>query len=136
MDDRRLWVVKGKSRELTYGSWLGDSRYRLTATALSMPGRLRLGAVVEAVADSDGSLVVDRLVERSPYRSTATGLSRQEMESPVLDALKASVTAARGNWEQVLGGIFIVHLPRGGDDPRHLIVRSLGHIVRLKLHLK
>jgi hypothetical protein len=111
MGDARLWVVKGASRELTYGSRRGDGRYRLTATALSMPGRFRFGAVVEAVADADGSLVVDRLVERSPFRSGATGLSGKEIDSTALDALKAKVLDAGGNWEQILGGIFIVHLP-------------------------
>ena len=135
MADQRLWVVKGNSRELTHGSWFGDSRYRLTATSLSMPGRFRLGAVVEAAVDSDGRLVVRRLVERSPYRSTATGLARREIDSPALDALKARVLAAGGQWEQILSGILIVHLPAGGDDPRRLVERSLGRPVPRSIRL-
>jgi hypothetical protein len=135
MGDARLWVVKGASRELTYGSPQADRRYRLTATSLSMPGRFRFGAVVQAVADADGSVVVHRLVERSPFRSAATGLSGREIDSTALDALKAKVVDAGGNWEQILGGMFIVHLPRGGEDPRRLIERSLGRPVPGRVHL-
>jgi hypothetical protein len=46
------------------------------------------------------------------------------MESEGLRAMKARVTAAGGMWEQLFGGLVVVHVPRQSDlDPRAEIER-------------
>jgi hypothetical protein len=119
MADEELWLITGRGRELTYGSPLGSDDYRITATALSSPGRIRPGAVVHTRINADGAREIVELLSRSPYRSASTLLSREGADSIELVDLKARVVAAGGEWEQLLGGVLIVHVPRdSGIDPR------------------
>jgi len=69
-------------------------------------------------------MVIGRIVARSPYRSAMRLLGRASIESTELVAMKARVMAVGGMWEQLLGGILIVHLPvSAGLDPRKEIDR-------------
>ena len=117
--DEELWIETGRERELTYGTALGSGDYRIIATALSAPGRIRPGAVVRTRVNDQGEREIIRLVSRSPYRSASALLSPHAADSIELADLKARVSAAGGEWEQLIGGVFIVHVPRdSGIDPR------------------
>jgi hypothetical protein len=120
--EEELWVRRAGRHENTYGLPVGDERYRLTATALSAPGRVRYGAVVETALEADGRRWILSIAARSPYRSAMRVLSGAIIRSPNLEDLKRRITALGGMWEQVLGGILIVHVPRDSSvDPRAVI---------------
>jgi hypothetical protein len=117
--EEEIWVVKRWEREKTYGVALGGGRYRITATALTMPGRIRPGAVVETHIAADGTREFLGMVSHSPLRSASMLLDRTAIDSVELEAFKSRIVAAGGQWEQVFGGIFLIHVPRGSDiDPR------------------
>ena len=121
---QELWLVTDRERELTYGAPVGHGHFRITATTLSRPGRIRYGAIVDTEVAADGTLQVGRLISRSPYRSASALLDRGAIDSPELTELKLRVIDAGGMWEQLLGGILFVHLPReSGVDPRAEIDR-------------
>ena len=126
--DEALWVVKPRSRELTYGVSLGGDRFRVTATALSMPGRIRPGAIVETRLADDGTREIVRIVSRSTLRSAGTTLGRTTLESPELEELKQRVVGAGGQWEQMLRGILLVHVPRDSDIDLHAEFRRLPRV--------
>ena len=127
--DEELWMVTSRQRELTYGTPLGSGDYRITATALSAPGRIRPRAVVHTRVNSEGNREIVALVSRSPYRSALTFLGKQALNSielVELVELKARVTAAGGEWEQVVGGILIVHVPRDSGVDLRTEIASLS----------
>lgn len=125
--DEELWMVTSRQRELTYGTPLGSGDYRITATALSAPGRIRPGAVVHTRVNSEGNREIVALVSRSPYRSASALLGEQAVHSIELVELKARVIAAGGEWEQVFGGILIVHVPRDSGVDLRSEIASLSH---------
>jgi hypothetical protein len=84
-----IWVVMRRKREKTYGVALGGGRYRITATALTMPGRVWPGAVVETQVAGDGSRQFVGMVSHSPLRSASTLLDRTAIDSADLEAPKA-----------------------------------------------
>lgn len=129
--DEELWVRRTGGHENTYGIPLGDQRYRLTATALNSPGRVRYGAVVETVVEADGLRWISKIVERSPYRSAMRLISADAISSERLDDLKRRTIDLGGMWEQLLGGILIIHVPRdSGVDPRTEIERLVAAVWR------
>jgi hypothetical protein len=114
-----LWFRRGRGHENTYGVRLSEGRYRLTATALNSPGRVRLGAIAETVVQADGRRWISSIITRSPYRSAMRIVSGDAIRSPRFEELKARIIRVGGMWEQVLSGILIIHVPpESGLDPR------------------
>jgi hypothetical protein len=129
--NEELWVRRAGGHENTYGIRVGEERYRVTATTLISPGRVRFGAVVQTVVEADGRRWVSAIAARSPYRSTMLGMSAHVIGSPELEDLKARIVAVGGMWEQLLRGILIIHVPPdSGVDPRSEIEGLLAAVGR------
>lgn len=74
--------------------------------------RPSLGDVIEAEANSDGTLQFRRVAKRSGLHQQRYLVSRAQVESEKFKALLGKVTALGGFWEIVCGGLLVLHVPR------------------------
>ena len=89
---------------------LGGNRYRLDATPLlvDLEEPVWLGDIVDLEPLDNGVLLFRGMVSKSPWRHSDWVLSPQ---ASAVKAFKHALETAGGKWEQVLGGLFIIHLP-------------------------
>ena len=94
---------------------LGGYRFRLEDTPLLAAHAAHAGDVIEADPLPDGTLRFVRVVERAPMRHYSWVLPRGWADSPDRDAYVARVESVGGTWEQVFGGVLLVHIPAGSE---------------------
>src|SRR5215469_11121555 len=90
-------------------SSLGSNLYRLEET--SFCGDARYHDIIEAEMRDDGSLRFVRVVTPSELKTSSYVLSKELSRSPLLTAFLDKVVSVGGNWETLLGGFLILHLP-------------------------
>jgi hypothetical protein len=88
--------------------------YRLEET--SVFGEISYHDVIEAEPNTDGTLRFRRLVTPSGLITVSWILAKTLIESPALSLLLGKVIAVGGNWERLLGGCLILHLPPAEHD--------------------
>ena len=91
---------------------LGGNLYRLEESSLAEVGAF-YHDVVEAKSRLGRDLRFSRVVERSGLRVFRFLLSQELAASEPFAAFLRRVEAHGGFWEQVFGGIVLIHLPRG-----------------------
>ena len=90
---------------------IGTNRYRMEESSIF--GEANFHDVIEAVPESDGTLRFLRVLNPSELKTTSWILSQTYIES-LADFRK--VVALGGNWERLLGGVLILHLPAAEHD--------------------
>jgi hypothetical protein len=93
---------------------LGRDLYRLEES--SVFGEVSYHDVIEAQPNTDGTLRFRRLVTPSGLITVSWILAKTLIESPALSPLLGEVIAVGGNWERLLGGCLILHLPHAEHD--------------------
>ena len=74
------------------------------------------GDTVEGDFDEDGSFVIERIVEKSKFRTIRTMVPRMFFFSDFGKGFLDRVTESGGMWELVFWGILILNLPEGKAD--------------------
>jgi hypothetical protein len=105
---------------------LAPGRFRLAETPVLADPPLYLGDVIEAQADERGVYQFQRVVERSSFQSHNWLLSRQVMKSEAMAVFKMVIEQSGGCWEQLFGGLLVVHLP--ADAPFE-VERELDEVI-------
>ncbi|MGE3414066.1 MAG: hypothetical protein AB7L91_17810 [Dehalococcoidia bacterium] len=67
--------------------------------------------VVRCTIDRDGTLQCVAVVEKSPLTTVRWMLSKDQVGSERLEEVTSLALAWGGNWEQVFGGILMLHVP-------------------------
>ncbi len=93
---------------------LGRDLYRLEES--SVFGEVSYHDVIETQPNTDGTLRFRRLVTPSGLITVSWILAKTLIESPALSPLLGEVIAVGGNWERLLGGCLILHLPHAEHD--------------------
>ena len=88
---------------------LGSNFYR--AEESSLLGEMCYKDVIQAEPQSDGSVRFLKVVTPSGLKTNSWILSKGIIESDAFRAILDSVMELGGNWEQVFGGVLLVHLP-------------------------
>jgi hypothetical protein len=88
---------------------LGSNFYR--AEKSSLLGEMSYKDVIQAEPLSDGSLRFLEIVTPSGPRTSSWILPKGIIESDGFRAILDYVMELGGNWEQVFGGLLLVHLP-------------------------
>lgn len=77
----------------------------------SILGEFSYGDLIEGELLSDGSLRLLEIVARSGLKTNEWILTKDMIESEGFRLILESVIELGGMWEQVLGGVLLVHLP-------------------------
>ena len=91
---------------------VGANLYRLESNP--GPGNdtdLEYGDVFEAEQNPDGSLRVIRLAQKSEWRNYCWMLAKGALNYRAFHCFANQIVAAGGQWEVIMGGIFLVNLP-------------------------
>ena len=88
---------------------LGPNIYRAEESCVL--GEFSYKDLIEARPLSDGSLQFLKIVTPSGLKTNCWILSKGVIESEGFQAILDSVMNLGGNWEQVFGGVLLVHLP-------------------------
>ncbi len=108
---------------------LGGDLYRLEWTPLLVDQELFLGDVIEAETQENGELSFRRLVTPSPWHHWQWILSKDVVESPIFEALTATIEKQGGKWERYLGGIILFHLPPEASlDPQEEMKKVINKV--------
>lgn len=90
---------------------IGPASFRLSVTPVTADPPVYLGDVIEAKLDAEGGYRFQRVIERSGLRVHNWLIPRVVAESPELAEYCEEVLRQGGQWERILGGCLIVHLP-------------------------
>ena len=90
----------------------GPRQWRLLATPI-MSEMATYGDVVEGEVNSDGILVVERVVKKSGLIRTCYAPGARFIESEAGRDFLRQVIDSGGRWERLFGGVLILNLPRG-----------------------
>lgn len=88
---------------------MGENLYRLEESSI-LSGAV-YHDIIEAELQTDGALLFLRVTTRSELKTSSHVLSKPQMESSELPVFLDRVVAAGGNWERLLEGFLILHLP-------------------------
>ncbi len=100
---------------------IGGGKYRLELDPSSCliadrPGDLKelpsYGDVIAAEETSPRVLRFVKVVERAPFTKFQYLVPREIAGSRKLEIVLSKVEALKGHWEQVAGGVLIIHLPK------------------------
>ena len=94
---------------------LGPTRFRLQESPLSATTPVYAGDLIEVEPRSDGSYRFARIVDAAPMRHHSWVVPWGWFESADAHAFMSSVEACGGTWEQSLGGLLHVHIPRAAS---------------------
>ena len=113
--ERRELVIHfaegGECEEIMVAS-LASNAYRLEETPLLLETAPELywGDIIELEVLGNGQYRYVRVIKRE-YTHHSWLLDDTILNSPHLDEFLAAVMATGGNWERILGGMLIVHIP-------------------------
>jgi hypothetical protein len=96
-------------RETLFVTPMGGNLFRMEDCSVDCV--VRWHDVIEAEPQADGSLRFLRLHSPSEWMTCVWLLGEDDAESSALSELLDQVMTAGGNWERMLGGILIVHIP-------------------------
>lgn len=87
-----------------------EDKYRIEETPIFNPA-VTMGDVIR-VREEHGIYYYVETVEKSPFRRMAWLLSKETVISAEIAAVKERITVSGGKWEQIFGGLFVVHMPK------------------------
>lgn len=119
-ESRTARIVFGGADEPVLVTPLGSDLYRLEETPLS-PGLdsevpdddllLWRGDTIEADALEGGALRYRGIAAKSPWRHLLWILAKDTFDSGAFDSFTEALDRSGGDWERVMGGVVLVHLP-------------------------
>ncbi|MBN8675122.1 MAG: DUF4265 domain-containing protein [Chitinophagales bacterium] len=121
-DFEKIKVIREGSSEIIFGKRIAENIYRCEESALFIE-ELVYGAEIE-VKEENGQKVMVKLINASPFITTRILLSREMLDSDKGKEAKSKIISYGGEWEQIMGGYFLFHLPK--DRKREIIeIKSL-----------
>lgn len=104
----RVFYENGDSEDMAVTK-IGPDLYRLEESLFV--GDAVYGDVIRCKPTKDGSWLFEEIVERSKLKTQTCIMSRELLASDAVRSILDSVMEAGGMWEQVFGGVLIVHTP-------------------------
>jgi hypothetical protein len=118
LSEGEMWVLFPDAGEAGIGEETipvaneGPRQWRLLASPITSK-MATYGDVVEGEVNSEGILVVERVVKKSGHVKTCHLVGAHFFESEAGRGFLAEVIESDGYWEQVFSGFLILNLPRG-----------------------
>ncbi|MDB5205401.1 MAG: hypothetical protein JWR72_476 [Flavisolibacter sp.] len=81
------------------------------------------GCELEVVESGEGLKFV-KILKASNYTTFVYAWSREFLDSGKGKKIKATIVETGGDWEQVMGGVFFIHLPKEKDHLLHGILNA------------
>lgn len=72
------------------------------------------GCEIEA-EERDGKLIFLRILKQSKFKTHVYVWSQEYLASQKVKGIKNRIVEVGGDWEQVMGGVFFIHLPEDRD---------------------
>lgn len=116
-DFEKIKVIREGSSEIIFGKRIAENIYRCEESALFIE-ELVYGAEIE-VKEENGQKVMVKLINASPFITTRILLLREMLDSDKGKEAKSKIISYGGEWEQIMGGYFLFHLPK--DRKREII---------------
>ncbi|WP_151734889.1 DUF4265 domain-containing protein [Paenibacillus tengchongensis] len=104
---------QGREIEILDVTPVSRNEYRIEETPLFHPA-LGLGDIIR-VKEKQGVFYYVETVRKSGYLRHAWLLSQEAAESREIKDFTGRVARQKGRWEQIFGGVLIVHLPAAAD---------------------
>lgn len=92
---------------------VAQDKYRIEETPIFNPG-VTLGDIIR-VKEQQGIAYYVETVQKSGYKRYAWLLSKEAAGSREIRGFKDRVTAHEGKWEQIFGGLLVIHVPRHSE---------------------
>ena len=90
---------------------IGENMYRLEESILLADEELECGDIISGTIEA-GRLTISARIRKTPLVRYEFLLSKAIVGSKDLDVLKDQIIEYGGMWEQIAGGMFVVHLPK------------------------
>jgi len=104
---------------------VGDTLFRVEQSSFVTDAVYR--DVIRVTETQDGALLFVEIAERSPLKTNTWILSQQVMQSEALESVLKQIMDQGGNWEQVFGGVLIVHTsPETAKEIEDRVCRIAG----------
>ena len=101
---------QGREIEVLDVTPVAKDKYRIEETPIFNPG-IALGDVIR-VREQQGIAYYVETVQKSGLVRYAWLLSKEAAASPEIHSFKERVTEHEGKWEQIFGGLLVIHLPK------------------------
>jgi len=106
--EREIRTATGDSETLLLTPMGGDL-FRLEESSFVTDAVYR--DVIRATETEHGALLFVEIAERSPLVTNSCILRQELIESEAIQSILKQIIEQGGNWEQVFGGVLIVHTP-------------------------
>lgn len=100
----------GREIEILDVTPMDKDKYRIEETPIFNPG-ITMGDIVR-VKEDEGIYYYQETVQKSPFKRYAWLLSKEAVHSPELAAYKQRILKSGGKWEQIFGGLLVIHIPK------------------------
>jgi hypothetical protein len=104
--ERKIQTKTGDSETLLLRP-VGNNLFRVEESSFVTDAVYR--DVIRATESEDGLLLFVEIAERSPLVTNTWILSQEVVQSEALQSVLKQIMDQGGNWEQVFGGVLIVH---------------------------
>lgn len=101
---------QGREIEILDVTPMDTDKYRIEETPIFNPG-ITMGDIIR-VKEDKGIYYYQETVQKSPFKRYAWLLSKEAVNSPEIEALKQRITRGDGKWEQIFGGLLVIHIPK------------------------
>lgn len=101
---------QGRDIEILDVTSVDRDKYRIEETPIFNPG-VTMGDIIR-VKEEQGVYYYLETVQKSHFKRYAWLLSREAVNSVDIAAFKERITRNDGKWEQIFGGLFIIHIPK------------------------
>lgn len=101
---------QGREIEILDVTPVSQDKYRIEETPIFNPG-IALGDIIR-VKEKQGVSYYVETVQKSGYQRHAWLLSKEAAFSQDIKDFTQLVTEHGGRWEQIFGGLFVIHMPR------------------------
>lgn len=113
-DFREIEIDIEGATETIYWGRVSDTIYRCEESTL-FSETITYGCTIE-VKEIDKKLKFVRIIRDSPFHTFRYLWSKEIIASESCSAMKAKIIELEGYWEVMMGGIFIIHLPKEKED--------------------
>lgn len=101
---------QGREIEVLDVTPVAQDKYRIEETPIFNPC-ITLGDIIR-VTEKQGISYYVETVQKSAYRRYAWLLSKEAAGSPEIRDMKQLVKENGGKWEQIFGGLLVIHMPK------------------------
>lgn len=110
--------------EFVYCEKVSETIYRCIESCVFIDF-INYGCEIEVEKDEEGELKFLWLYKESPFEKHILLLSADMVDSPGLTRMEKEIVEMGGQWERVMGGVFIFHLPKEMNDRLDLLYELL-----------